>query len=412
MIARVTIAALLLFALALAASCGSESPTETVVRVDAEAESRRRATSIHVTVWSEDGAVRFDEALPLVGENPLELPATVPLVPKAGDARRGWTLEATLLDAAGVAFNTGRLRGGYAAGKLREAVLCLEDACLDVPCACDVEMAGGLCERCASGDCTSADAELTASGTVRVVCPCREGGFEDDPVLCHDGIDDDCDGAADCDDDDCAGVEEEGGGLCGDGIDNDCDGAVDLEDVADCCTSETAGTSACENGYDDDCDGLFDCEDAGCVGPDENTDLLCGNGFDDDCEDGPDCADGSCCAVAPFACAGRRCGDDASEGLYRWRCCGGACVDVYSDPNNCGGCNLHCHGGQPCRQIPGEQAATCACSIDTDCPSDGIWHCRPGWNGGMCDCGNDTGCAADQTCVNAAADRSQCEYAD
>ncbi len=80
---------------------------------------------------------------------------------------------------------------------------------------------------------------------------------------CDNGVDDNDDGLVDCDDDDCAHhpscVED-----CGNGVDDDNDGLVDCEDGE--CTRDPSCVEDCENGLDDDDDGLIDCEDAYCMG--------------------------------------------------------------------------------------------------------------------------------------------------
>jgi hypothetical protein len=114
--------------------------------------------------------------------------------------------------------------------------------------------------------------------------------------LCSDEIDNDADGAVDCDDPDCSAVCVSGtlygvpiAENCSDGEDDDGDGDVDCDD-SDCADDATcsggggAGGSGagpvysapledCTNGVDDDGDGLVDCgdpdcdTDAACVGP-------------------------------------------------------------------------------------------------------------------------------------------------
>lgn len=80
-------------------------------------------------------------------------------------------------------------------------------------------------------------------------------GCTPSPEVCDNGIDDDCDGATDCDDSDCtddpacACVPEPE--VCDDGVDNDCDGAADCADT-DCtddpaCACGTTGTPCTSN---------------------------------------------------------------------------------------------------------------------------------------------------------------------
>src|SRR2546426_8285159 len=71
---------------------------------------------------------------------------------------------------------------------------------------------------------------------------------------------------------------------------------------------------------------------------------------------------GRCCAFGDFAC-GANCCDPAVTSA----CCGDrACVDLYSDNNNCGSCGIACSGGKAC------QPGGCVCpSGGTDCG--GVW---------------------------------------
>ncbi len=99
-------------------------------------------------------------------------------------------------------------------------------------------------------------------------CPVEEEPFDPGPSVerCTDTIDNDQDGAVDCEDADCEpslachlGDED-----CEDGWDNDLDGLVDCED-ADC--APVCSPEICDNGLDDDDDGATDCADSDCVGP-------------------------------------------------------------------------------------------------------------------------------------------------
>ncbi|HPB98627.1 MAG: hypothetical protein BWY17_02298 [Deltaproteobacteria bacterium ADurb.Bin207] len=103
--------------------------------------------------------------------------------------------------------------------------------------------------------------------------------------VCDNRVDDDGDGAVDCDDDDClkdpscmisaeyaAPFEVE---VCDNQVDDDGDGAVDCDDD-DCLTEPMCMNSAeyaapfevevCDNQVDDDGDGAVDCDDDDCLG--------------------------------------------------------------------------------------------------------------------------------------------------
>ena len=72
-------------------------------------------------------------------------------------------------------------------------------------------------------------------------------------------IDNDADGAIDCDDDECDGGCPED---CTDGRDNDGDGLIDCEDGE--CATEDVCVEDCTDGIDNDGDGLTDCFDDEC----------------------------------------------------------------------------------------------------------------------------------------------------
>ncbi|MBU1921839.1 DNRLRE domain-containing protein, partial [Patescibacteria group bacterium] len=113
-----------------------------------------------------------------------------------------------------------------------------------------------------------------------------DNGDECKPEICNDGLDNDCDGNADCWDPDCGfeGLTER---SCNDGKDNDCDGDIDGADKIDC------GEEDCHNGVDDDGDGSIDCWDPDCPssGLHEHN---CKDDVDNDCDSDTDCADSDC----------------------------------------------------------------------------------------------------------------------
>jgi Putative metal-binding motif len=145
--------------------------------------------------------------------------------------------------------------------------------------------------------------------------------------VCGDGVDNNCDGFADCRDAVCARTPACGvcmvtgpeGMFCSDGRDNDCNGLIDCSDRAcaaspACSMCVPTGTErervACTDGRDNDCNGLIDCRDPQCAtvpecvmcvptGPEQ-----CRDGRDNDCNGSTDCADRACagtdvCVVVP-----------------------------------------------------------------------------------------------------------------
>ncbi len=85
---------------------------------------------------------------------------------------------------------------------------------------------------------------------------------------CGDGIDNDGDGAVDCDDPDCSDAVGCFEANCGDGLDDDGDGDIDCDDP-DCFGDPTScGLELnCEDGADNDGDGAVDCDDSDCDDP-------------------------------------------------------------------------------------------------------------------------------------------------
>jgi hypothetical protein len=190
--------------------------------------------------------------------------------------------------------------------------------------------------------------------------PCESAEFFP-PETCGNGLDDDCDGLADCADPDCSCGED-----CDDGVDNDGDGQVDCRD------SDCSCTEICGNGIDDDADGLTDCSDPDCACTEDN----CGDGVDNDADGAVDCSDTDCTCTEV-------CGngiDDDRDGLTDWSdsdcgCAPGAeCCDGIDNDGD-GGIdegNVCEAVGEPCP--PGAfQACDCYCGVHRRCRADGTW---------------------------------------
>jgi hypothetical protein len=140
------------------------------------------------------------------------------------------------------------------------------------------------------------------------------------PEVCGDGLDNDCNGLADCSDRVCAGTPaccrpsgaEDNLRACADGVDNDCDGVTDCNDMgcvptAACC--RPTGREVCNDGRDNDCNGVADCSDRACLtsplccrptGTEDNA-MACADGRDNDCDGVADCNDPGCAAL-PACC--------------------------------------------------------------------------------------------------------------
>ncbi len=123
---------------------------------------------------------------------------------------------------------------------------------------------------------------------------------------------------------------------------------------------------------------------------------------------------GRCCAFGDFAC-GANCCDPAVTSA----CCGDrACVDLYSDNNNCGSCGIACSGGKAC------QLGDCVCpSGETDCGgvckdlSSDAANCGACGNAcgagfrcveSECRCEDSGDSPCNGTCVDTATDRNNC----
>lgn len=136
-----------------------------------------------------------------------------------------------------------------------------------------------------------------------------------------------------------------------------------------------------------------ECGAQGCTYVAQSREFPCDDGnsctFDDFCDGQGACVPGPECPVSndpclvgsrctPEGCSlefmpdGTACGELSSE-----RCCEGACVDIASSDDHCGGCNTECDDGQGCMPIDetpfcgvGAWSGRCGCTMDDDCPRD------------------------------------------
>ena len=209
---------------------------------------------------------------------------------------------------------------------------------------------------------------------------------------CNDEVDNDGDGAYDCDDTDCAADPACSLEDCAAPGDEDGDGAADCDD-ADCADYPDCQTPAedCGNGADDDGDGNADCDDRDC-----NSDPACqpvedcSAPGDEDGDGDPNCLD-SDCATDPACLGGEVCGngtDDDADG------------DIDCADSECGGdpaCAEDCSNGAD-DDLDG--AADCAdtdCDLEPACAED----CADGADNdgdGLTDC-DDAACDTDPACI-------------
>jgi hypothetical protein len=251
------------------------------------------------------------------------------------------------------------------------AAPCAEPSCVEGACV-SADRAGACgegeyCDRSAAACLPLPDAPPRDAGTPDA------GEAVDAPPLadtrcpaevCDNGMDDDCDGLSDCRDTDCVGS------ACDDGV------ACTHTDV---CTGAAVGP-ACA-GTPIVCEGTA-CMDRACNGTASCTETPRAGTCPDD---GNECTDDVCAAGActhpprsgagPFFCTddGNPCSFDLCEagvcthprGFDGWacgaggRCCNNRCVDVGTDPTNCGVCGIVCPGA--CR------AGACACGANFQC---------------------------------------------
>jgi hypothetical protein len=146
--------------------------------------------------------------------------------------------------------------------------------------------------------------------------------FDEGPLNCDGGMDEDGDGLVDCAEPACAdpACPED----CSNALDDDADG------LADCADLDCAGPACpedCSNAADDDADGLTDCEDPDCPGCPED----CAVAGDEDSDGLADCLDPDCSAACPEDCLNGL--DDDADGLVD-------CDAPECAPSCCDSCRL------------------------------------------------------------------------
>ncbi|HZN93860.1 MAG TPA: putative metal-binding motif-containing protein, partial [Myxococcales bacterium] len=205
-------------------------------------------------------------------------------------------------------------------------------------------------------------------------------------------------GGPDCDDRR-SSVRPDISEVCGDGVDNNCDGKADCEEAF--CIGQPCGggrvctqAGACEgretlcaNAVDDDLDGLIDCLDLDCLN------VACDDG--DLCSTGDRCVGGQCAGM-PVACSSPG-GNACLSSSGTCNPADGGCVYPALAGQGCGGSNVCDHDGgcgplypyTPSNFTP--PAATAFAPLRFECGGTVTLDTTPGaatvWGGGTALCG-------------------------
>jgi hypothetical protein len=314
--------------------------------------------------------------------------------------------------------------------------------CMGVVCACTgnggTPQPGGetSCTDGFDNDCNGAAdcADPMCAGTsCGPGCNCAMGKKSE--TACTDGMDNDGDGVSDCMDSDCDGVACGVNGLacstgacrcvvdggmvqmmesnCADGLDNDCNGATDCQEAAcmgmicgvggkvcsaNTCVCQGGGgpvempETSCSDGFDNDCNGQTDCDDPGCAGSSCGAGCTCNNGkTETDCSDGIDNDGDGQADCLDSDCAHKACSAGAPASV----CCGSSCINLATDSNNCGGCGTACRGGAcQAASSSGIPSGACICGGAKKCPTAPAQSC----SGGTCACSTASECESGQQC--------------
>ena len=181
----------------------------------------------------------------------------------------------------------------------------------------------------------------------------------DPPAACSNHLDDDGDGIIDfprdpgcsyaADDDETSPAVPP---QCANGMDDDRNGRIDFPDDPGCRfaadtreLTEGPVQPRCSDGVDNDDDGVTDLADVGCINARDNDELdpevlpFCADGVDNDGNGIIDWPDEPGCSAQGDDC------EESGAGL-----CEGACIDLLSNPLNCGRCGRVCREGIECNQ--------------------------------------------------------------
>jgi len=160
----------------------------------------------------------------------------------------------------------------------------------------------GAAPACDDGTCDAGEDQCS--------CPGDCGAPPSTELSCVDGLDEDCDGNVDCDDTDCDADAACVGPVCGDAT---CDAGEDQCTCSADCGAPPGAELSCVDGLDEDCDGDADCDDSDCSADPACATACDGDAV---CEAGEDCSNcGSDCAGVQSGRPTNRycCGDGTAE---------------------------------------------------------------------------------------------------
>lgn len=177
----------------IAGSCansGGIAVTGVGVTVDADEEVQDRATNVRITIRGGTGGrgqwlETYDKTL-----DPLVWPFSFHLLPRGGNARRGYEVEVVASDDDGKEFSEVRAISGFVPGKIVSLALLMEAPCIDVSCkgdeSCVVIDGEGVC-RSADIEATLEDAGGPAQDAWPDAGPRNDGGRNPDGAAIGDG---------------------------------------------------------------------------------------------------------------------------------------------------------------------------------------------------------------------------------